>query len=466
MTAKHRRRLRRLGWERALEPPDDGLWAAGDPPPREGCSLEVLVDGARGAAGDRRGDAERARLRAHHRLAPRARTSSSSAASRRSSSARCSPSWPSASTCACSCGPARRCRPSTRRARRCRRPCARSRAARASAARSIRASTRSTATTRRRSCIDGELAFVNGIDLTDDAGDRFDSSAHRARRRLGWHDVGTRLRGPAVADVHDHFAGRWYEVTGERLERPGPPAPAGDSTVQVVRTVAEDMYDDFPQRRLPDPRELHARAAQRAAADLPREPVPVVAGDRRDPGRQAAQPAAPRLPPRRPAARQGQQRPGLDTRGQLSVLAAADDHAGRFLAATIRSRTGEREDPLYVHAKVGIVDDRWLTVGSANLNAHSLLNDTEMNVVTDDAALARATRVRLWAEHLELEPDGDRRRRPGVGRRRALAPHRRRAARAPRARRAAHASPHRAARRLEALGAASSARCEGLTDDG
>ena len=26
-----------------------------------------------------------------------------------------------------------------------------------------------------------------------------------------------------------------------------------------------------------------------------------------------------------------------------------------------------------------------------------------MNVVTDDAALARATRVRLWAEHLELD---------------------------------------------------------------
>ena len=46
VSAKHRRRLRRLGWERAMEPPDDGLWAAGDPPPREGCSLEVLVDGA------------------------------------------------------------------------------------------------------------------------------------------------------------------------------------------------------------------------------------------------------------------------------------------------------------------------------------------------------------------------------------------------------------------------------------
>ena len=54
---------------------------------------------------------------------------------------------------------------------------------------------------------------------------------------------------------------------------------------------------------------------------------------------------------------------------------------------------------------MGIVDDRWLTVGSANLNAHSLLNDTEMNVVTDDPELARDTRLRLWAEHLELEPE-------------------------------------------------------------
>jgi phosphatidylserine/phosphatidylglycerophosphate/cardiolipin synthase-like enzyme len=87
--------------------------------------------------------------------------------------------------------------------------------------------------------------------------------------------------------------------------------------------------------------------------------------------------------------------------GQLGQLVDADDGAGRLLATTIRSLSGHREDRLYVHAKVGVVDDRWLTIGSANLNAHSLLNDTEMNVVTDDPVLARATRERLWAEHLE-----------------------------------------------------------------
>ena len=43
---KHRFRLRRLGHADALAPPDDRIWAGGDPEPREGCSLDVLVDGA------------------------------------------------------------------------------------------------------------------------------------------------------------------------------------------------------------------------------------------------------------------------------------------------------------------------------------------------------------------------------------------------------------------------------------
>ena len=93
---------------------------------------------------------------------------------------------------------------------------------------------------------------------------------------------------------------------------------------------------------------------------------------------------------------------GVDTtRGQLGVLADADDGNGRFLATTISARSGGLAGPLYVHAKIGIVDDAWLTVGSANLNEHSFFNDTEMNVLTCDPAVARETRLRLWAEHLE-----------------------------------------------------------------
>ena len=92
-----------------------------------------------------------------------------------------------------------------------------------------------------------------------------------------------------------------------------------------------------------------------------------------------------------------------DTRGQLAVLAEADHDAHRFLATTISARTGTTTDRIYVHAKIGIVDDRWLTVGSANLNAHSFFNDSEVNVVTCDPDLARRARLRLWSEHLERD---------------------------------------------------------------
>jgi phosphatidylserine/phosphatidylglycerophosphate/cardiolipin synthase-like enzyme len=97
---------------------------------------------------------------------------------------------------------------------------------------------------------------------------------------------------------------------------------------------------------------------------------------------------------------------GADTtRGQLGRMLAADavDPTGQrlLLAATINAHGGGEDVPVYVHAKVGIVDDEWMTIGSANLNEHSLFNDTEVNVATDDRALIERTRLRLWAEHLQ-----------------------------------------------------------------
>jgi phosphatidylserine/phosphatidylglycerophosphate/cardiolipin synthase-like enzyme len=248
--------------------------------------------------------------------------------------------------------------------------------------------------------IDGELAFVGGIDLTSLGGDRFDSSNHPMRGRLGWHDAAACLRGPAVADVADHFAARWSEVTGEQLDATPPPKPAGALELQVVRTVPEKVYDFLPRgdfRIL----EAYTRALRSARSLIYLESqflwssqvVEILAGKLRDP------PSADfRLLVLLPAKPNN----GADTtRGQLGVLARADNGAGRFLASTISARSGGLSGPLYVHAKIGIVDDAWLTVGSANLNEHSFFNDTEMNVVTCDPVLTRQTRLRLWAEHLD-----------------------------------------------------------------
>jgi len=67
----------------------------------------------------------------------------------------------------------------------------------------------------------------------------------------------------------------------------------------------------------------------------------------------------------------------------------------------LRARAARPAAGLRAREEIGIVDDRWLTRGSANLNEHSLFNDTEVNVVTCDAQIARETRLRLWSEHLD-----------------------------------------------------------------
>jgi phosphatidylserine/phosphatidylglycerophosphate/cardiolipin synthase-like enzyme len=401
----HRRRLRRLGHSGVLDPPprgDGALWATGDPPPRPGCKMEVLVDGA--AALPRIAEALRGarshvhvtgwHLAAHFELV------------RGSDPLAIGPLLAELAE-----------RVDVRVMVWAGSPVPLFHPTRKEVEAEVERLTRDTKIQAYRDprehpvhchhektiVVDDEIAFVNGIDLTDQAGDRFDTSDHGARRKLGWHDVGTRIEGPAVADVAAHFRMRWREVAGETLPAPIVSEPVGDTTVQVVRTVAEDMYDAVPKgdfRIL----EAYVRALRSARETVylenqflwSPEIVEILVDKLQSPPSEDF-----RLVVLLPAkANNGQD----DTKGQLAVLADADGHGNpHFLAATIRSRTGDRADPLYVHAKVGVVDDRWLTIGSANLNAHSLLNDTEMNVVTDDATLARATRERLWAEHLEVD---------------------------------------------------------------
>ena len=249
--------------------------------------------------------------------------------------------------------------------------------------------------------VDGRIAFVGGIDLTTLGGDRLDTPAHPARGSVGWHDAAARLEGPAVADVADHFALRWGEVTREKLE--GAPADeAGGVEVQVVRTVPNSVYDRLPRGdfRIIESYLRAVRSAERLVYLESQflwsyEFVSVLEEKLRNPPSQdfrlvVVLPAHPN---------NGQE----DTRGQLGVLAEADGGDDRFLACTLW-QPGADARPVYVHAKIGIVDDRWLTLGSANLNEHSFFNDTEVNVVTHDPEIARAVRLRLWAEHLGCDP--------------------------------------------------------------
>jgi phosphatidylserine/phosphatidylglycerophosphate/cardiolipin synthase-like enzyme len=398
---RHRRRLERVGRMDQLEPPPGrSLWAAADPPPRAGGALEVLVDGGEALpriAAALAGARSHVHIAGWHVTPEFGLTRDDRAGRLRDLLGELSERvevrvllWAGA--------PVRAFTPAR----------AAVRGVRDELIRGTRVQCALDSHERPMHChheklviVDGEVAFVGGIDLTSLGGDRFDTSDHPMRVRLGWHDASSCVRGPAVGDVAAHFAARWREVTDDQVEdTPPPPAAAGGVELQVVRTVPERVYEFLPQG---DFRivEAYTRALRSARKLVYLESqflwspqvVDILASKLRAPPSDEFRIVV--LLPARP-------NNGADTtRGQLGVLADADDGNARFLATTISARSGGLAGPLYVHAKIGIVDDAWLTVGSANLNEHSFFNDTEMNVVTCDPAVARETRLGLWAEHLE-----------------------------------------------------------------
>ncbi|HLY86075.1 MAG TPA: phospholipase D family protein [Gaiellaceae bacterium] len=251
--------------------------------------------------------------------------------------------------------------------------------------------------------VDDETAFVGGIDLTGLGGDRLDSNDHLPRDGLGWHDTAVRLEGPIVADVARHFVMRWRATADEKLPEPATAARvAAGLEAQFVRTVPERLYDPcrHGEWSILESYLRALRAAERfvylESQFLWSPEVSFVLAEklRRPPSDDfrviVVLPAHPN-------------NGNDDSRGQVGLLIHADSEADdttRFLACTLY-QPGPGGNPVYVHSKAAVVDDTWATVGSANLNEHSLFNDTEANVVVRDPAFAREVRLKLWEEHLE-----------------------------------------------------------------
>ncbi|HEU5215639.1 MAG TPA: phosphatidylserine/phosphatidylglycerophosphate/cardiolipin synthase family protein [Gaiellaceae bacterium] len=261
--------------------------------------------------------------------------------------------------------------------------------------------------------VDDETAFVGGIDLTGLGGDRLDRSDHPRRDGLGWHDTASRLEGPIVGDVARHFLMRWNVVADGNPPAPGEPAAVdGGLEAQLVRTVPERIYDPCRDGEW-SILESYLRALRSAERFIylesqflwSPEVTFVLAEKLRHPPCDDFRVIA--LLPAHP------NNGADDSRGQVGLLIDADKESGedttRFLGCTLY-QPGPGGNPVYVHSKAAVIDDAWLTIGSANLNEHSLFNDTEANVVVRDPALAREVRLRLWEEHLERpreEIDGD-----------------------------------------------------------
>lgn len=258
--------------------------------------------------------------------------------------------------------------------------------------------------------VDDRIAFLGGMDITTFQGDRWDRPGHPLRAGLNWHDVQARIEGEAVADVARNFRQRWEGATGAPLDLPER-EPAVDETMttpaQIVRTIPARTYDALPKGEFGIYHaylEVIRRARRYIYCENQYLWSPDVVEALCD---KIEHPPAPDfrivvvLPARAYSGK-------WDNDRHVKKLREADDGRGMFEAYSLYASGPHlglfpfRYRPVYVHAKVAMVDDEWCLIGSANLNTRGLVTDSEIDVLAHDRELARELRISLWAEHLAL----------------------------------------------------------------
>jgi phosphatidylserine/phosphatidylglycerophosphate/cardiolipin synthase-like enzyme len=302
-----------------------------------------------------------------------------------------------------------------------------------------------------------DVAYAGGIDLChgrrDDADHDGDPQPIGMSRRYGdrppWHDVQLEVRGPAVGVLDTVFRERWsdrvppdadspfawlrdlvnhVDLKADPLpEQPEPPPPCGPHALQVLRTypAMRPAYGFAPDgersvargytkavrraRRLiylEDQYMWSSRVADLFATALRDNPdlqlVVVVPRYPDVDGRFA-------LPPNEIGRVQAIEVCKQAARDRVHVF-DVENHAGT---------------PVYVHAKVCVVDDVWASVGSDNFNRRSWTHDSELSCAVLDAErderepidpgglgdgarrYARDLRLTLIREHLDRHDDGN-----------------------------------------------------------
>ena len=308
---------------------------------------------------------------------------------------------------------------------------------------------------RHPSFLDRDIAFVGGIDLSHS---RRDDHRHfgndqavkmdvRYGPRPAWHDAQLEVRGPAIGDLDLTFRERWNDPT--------PLNHSSRSRALFSRAMAQNRTASALPDQLPDPPTLGGHAVQVLRTYPSRRPrYPFAPAGERSVARAFVKAIGRArtliyiedqyfwsVEIAKTLARALRRHQGLQL---IVVVPRYPDKDGRFsgppsrLAQTramalVRSAGGgrvgfydienEKGAPIYVHAKVCIVDDVWASVGSDNLNRRSWTHDSELACAVIDSELdsrmprdpgglgdgsrkfARDLRLSLWAEHLGYSID-------------------------------------------------------------
>jgi phosphatidylserine/phosphatidylglycerophosphate/cardiolipin synthase-like enzyme/uncharacterized membrane protein YdjX (TVP38/TMEM64 family) len=279
--------------------------------------------------------------------------------------------------------------------------------------------------------VDDRIAFAGGLDL---AARRWDTPQHLAvnddrvdpagQRYLPIHDVQMAVDGDAARALGQLARDRWRAATGEVVPPPpeapaasaaGDPWPAdlppdvADAAVGIART--SPAADGAPEVREVLHLTLDAVAAAERAVYVENQYLTSAAVGRALAARlqEAGGPEIAIVLPREECGWLERSSMGIMRARLLTELRRADRFGRlRLLYPVVPGLNGR--GCLNVHAKVLVIDDRLLRIGSSNLSNRSMGLDTECDLAIDAADDRRARlgvaslRDRLLAEHLGTAP--------------------------------------------------------------
>jgi phospholipase D1/2 len=278
--------------------------------------------------------------------------------------------------------------------------------------------------------VDGAIAFLGGLDLCSSRWDDRDHCPDNSNRintdqmTYGpFHDIQSYHTGSVAGKLAELFRERWRIVCGEELDLPrtsekmqvdfAGQLPILSHRVAISRTQART--DDGKQESIQEIRQLFVDAIGAAESLIYIENQYFSANAIFEAlSNRMRETARSRLEIVLVLAKEANafvEKVSIGIAqakviGRLKELAAETGHRlGVYYSAC--SADDGQEVPVYIHSKLFLIDDRFLSVGSANMNNRSMGLDTEINVTWEASpnqkALVRSIRnirANLLAEHI------------------------------------------------------------------
>lgn len=276
--------------------------------------------------------------------------------------------------------------------------------------------------------VDRAIAFVGGMDICDS---RWDDRAHSAKskdrcRPTGtygpYHDVQAYVTGEAVDVLRGWFADRWKLAAGATLELAACPRTAIEirptfevhaPRLALARTWPKLKLNNGGIREL---YHLHARAIGSAKQLIYIENQYFSSGEiARALELRMRNDTTDRLEimmvlPAKSAGLKERVSIGVYQAQLLDRLGSVAAETGHALGVYHQVARGSHDDiPVFIHAKVLAVDDRFLLISSANTSNRSMGYDSELGIAweaPEPTPSLRDARLELLGEHLGLDRNG------------------------------------------------------------